>query len=112
MDRADASHAPGDGGRQGIAVTVVHAAPDRLVELAVIVPHGATVLDAVIASGLLVEVPALSSQELDLGVFNRPQPPDTPVRPGDRIEVYRPLLVDPKEARRVRVALRQRRRAG
>jgi putative ubiquitin-RnfH superfamily antitoxin RatB of RatAB toxin-antitoxin module len=34
------------------------------------------------------------------------------VRPGDRIEVYRPLLVDPKEARRVRVALRQRRRAG
>jgi putative ubiquitin-RnfH superfamily antitoxin RatB of RatAB toxin-antitoxin module len=97
-----------DGLSAGVAVTVVYGAPDRLVELAVTVPHGATLLDAVIASGLLVQVPALSAPHLDLGVFNRPQPPDTPVRPGDRIEVYRPLVVDPKEARRLRVALRKR----
>jgi len=104
--------APGAGGGADVTVTVVHGAPDRLYELPVTVPHGATLLDAVVASGLLAQVPTLSVQQLDLGVFNRPLPTHTPVRPGDRVEVYRPLTVDPKEARRVRVAVRKRRRAG
>ncbi len=112
MARADARDAPADGVSAGVAVTVVYGAADRLYELAATVPCGASLLDAVIASGLFAQVPALSAQGLDLGVFNRPQPPHTPVRPGDRIEVYRPLVVDPKEARRARVALRKRRRGG
>jgi uncharacterized protein len=112
MARADENRVEVDGQLAGVAVTVVYGAPDWQVELAVTVPHGATLLDAVIASGLLAQVPALSAPHLDLGVFNRPQPPDTPVRPGDRIEVYRALVVDPKEARRLRVALRKGRRAG
>jgi uncharacterized protein len=112
MARADENHAPVDGLSAEVAATVVYGAPDLLVELSVTVPRGATLLDAVIASGLLAQVPALSAPHLDLGVFNRPLSPDTPVRPGDRIEVYRPLVVDPKEARRARVALRKRQRAG
>lgn len=95
-----------------VTVMVVHGAPDRLYELPVTLPHGATLLDAVVASGLLAQVPTLSVQHLDLGVFNQPRPAHTPARSGDRIEVYRPLMVDPKEARRVRVAVRRRRRAG
>lgn len=95
-----------------MVVTVVYGAADRLYHLTAEVPQGATLLDAVVASGLLAQVPALSAQTLDLGVFNRPRPSHTLARPGDRIEVYRHLVVDPKEARRVRVALRKRRQSG
>jgi uncharacterized protein len=64
------------------------------------------------ASGLLAAAPELvAGQPLDLGVFNRPRSGSEPVRAGDRIEVYRPLSIDPKEARRVRAEVRRRRKA-
>ncbi|MCL6432261.1 MAG: RnfH family protein [Anaerolineae bacterium] len=51
-----------------------------------------------------------SRDALDLGVFNRHRHPDEPVREGDRIEVYRPLAIDPKQARRIRAEIRRRRK--
>lgn len=98
----------------GLPVTVVYATPTATHERALRVPAGTTLREAVVMSGLLVQVPALSvlsPQALDLGVFNRPRPADTAVRAGDRIEVYRPLTVDPKEARRIRAEVRRRRAA-
>ena len=92
--------------------TVVWAEPGRELLLPVQVPAGATLRDAVLASGLLEQVPALDAAALDLGVWGHPRPASQPLRDGDRIEVYRPLTVDPKEARRIRAEVRQRRRAG
>jgi putative ubiquitin-RnfH superfamily antitoxin RatB of RatAB toxin-antitoxin module len=63
-------------------------------------PPGATLADALAASGVNERHPEAAS--LPAGVWGRVQPADTPLRDGDRVEVYRPLQVDPKEARRLR----------
>ena len=100
---------PPAAGHDRLPATVVFCLPDRQHVLPVSVSPGATLRDAVLASGLLTLEPSLSASTLDLGVFNTPRPADTPVRPGDRIEVYRPLRVDPKVGRRVRAELRRQR---
>lgn len=93
-----------------VAVTVVWGEPQRQVERVVQVADGSSLRDAVRASGLVEEL-GLALDALDLGVFNRPRPADSVAREGDRIEIYRPLTVDPKEARRVRAEVRRRRAA-
>ena len=70
----------------------------------------ATVEEAVMASGLLALVPELQLESMRVGIWNRNAKLDTAVRDGDRVEVYRPLVIDPKEARRIRAQVRQRRR--
>jgi putative ubiquitin-RnfH superfamily antitoxin RatB of RatAB toxin-antitoxin module len=64
-------------------------------------PAGATVADALGASGL-VERHGLPADSLRVGVWCKPRDADTVLRERDRVEVYRPLTVDPKEARRQR----------
>jgi hypothetical protein len=64
-------------------------------------PDGATLSDALLASGLL-QRHTLPAQGIEAGVWGRKLPPETPLREGDRVELYRPLRVDPKEARRLR----------
>ncbi len=64
-------------------------------------PPGSTLAQAVLASGLL-QRHGLQLQQLQAGIWGRMQPPDTLLRAGDRVEIYRPLQVDPKEARRLR----------
>jgi len=95
-----------------LRATVVYGLPERQHVLPVELPAGATLRDAVVASGLLALEPSLSVDALDLGVFNNPRPAGTLVRAGDRIEVYRPLTVDPKAARRVRAKIKKQRAAG
>jgi putative ubiquitin-RnfH superfamily antitoxin RatB of RatAB toxin-antitoxin module len=91
-------------------VSVVYAAvADRHV-LSVELADGATVEEAVMASGLLALVPELQLESMRVGIWNRNAKLDTAVRDGDRVEVYRPLVIDPKEARRIRAQVRQRRR--
>jgi uncharacterized protein len=95
---------------QLLKVRVVYLAPgvnfDRLLSL----PPGSRAIDAIEASGLLAAHPELSSS-LSVGVFGQACAPDHPLRDGDRVEVYRPLTVDPKEARRVRAEVRRRRKS-
>ena len=67
------------------------------------VPEGASVGDAVLASGILSLSDYRSLQNIILGVFSKVISQDTPVRDGDRIEVYRPLAKSASEARRARV---------
>lgn len=88
--------------------TVVYALPDRSYCIEVEVTAESTLADAIDASGLRQQEPSLPLA-LDLGVFGRPQPHTTKVRDGDRIEIYRPLTVDPKEARRIRAEIKRRR---
>jgi putative ubiquitin-RnfH superfamily antitoxin RatB of RatAB toxin-antitoxin module len=64
-------------------------------------PVGATLADALAASGVLVRH-GLEGTELRTGIWCKPKPPETPLRDRDRVELYRPLIVDPKEARRQR----------
>ena len=88
-------------------VTVVHALPRSAVERSVELPAGATVADALRASGLLAAVGPLDG--LDVGVFGRPCALAQALHDGDRVEIYRPLAVDPMQARRIRAELRRRR---
>ena len=85
-------------------VEVAYARPDRqrlvTVELAV----GATARDAVRKSGLEADFPEIDSERAPLGVFGRACAGDTVLRAGDRVEIYRPLQDDPKEARRKRAS--------
>jgi len=64
-------------------------------------PDGACVRDAVVASGLCLRH-RLLPDAVEAGIWGRKQPLQTLLRDRDRIELYRPLRVDPKEARRLR----------
>lgn len=89
-----------------IAVEVVLAWPRRHVARRVVLPHGATVREAIAVSGLDAETLSCVAA---LAVHGERVTGDTPLRDGDRVELLRPLVADPKEARRRR-ADRQRRR--
>lgn len=93
-----------------LRATVVYCAHERQWIVDVEVPAGSTLRDAVVASGLPARATELDPAALDLGVFNHLRQPDEPVRDGDRIEVYRPLAIDPKQARRIRAEIRRRRK--
>ncbi|WP_300635417.1 RnfH family protein [Pseudomonas sp.] len=89
-----------------VDIEVAHAAVDRQVLLAVTVPVGTSLRAAVWMSGIAEHFPQLALAECPLGIFGKVVA-DADVRvvqPGDRIEIYRPLLADPKEVRRQRAA--------
>jgi len=90
-----------------LRIEVAYARADRQWLLALELPHGTTAKDALAASGLLAECPELQAGEPVLGVWSRKVAADTVLEAGDRLEVYRPLVADPKTARRQR-AVRQR----
>ncbi|KHA74745.1 protein RnfH [Pseudomonas chlororaphis] len=89
-----------------IEIEVVYAAVDRQVLRSVSVNEGATVRAAVLASGIASEFPELNLTECPLGIFGKvvADPDSRVIQAGERIEIYRPLLADPKEVRRLRAA--------
>ncbi|HEX4549960.1 RnfH family protein [Pseudomonas sp.] len=89
-----------------IEIEVVYAAVDRQVLRTVSVPEGVTVREAVLRSGIGQEFPELDLSECALGIFGKvvADPQARLIQAGDRIEIYRPLLADPKEVRRLRAA--------
>lgn len=90
-----------------LQLEVVYARPDKAFCIPVELPEGATVADAIHQSGLLQHCPEIDLGINRTGIFGRLCNPEEPVRTGDRVEVYRPLLVDPKEARRRRAGKRR-----
>jgi hypothetical protein len=82
------------------AVEVVYALRDRQHVSRVRHADGMTAIEAVEASGLLKACPELAGSRLDLGVYGRVVQQTHVLRPGDRVEIYRPLTADPREARR------------
>eukprot|EP01137_Pigoraptor_chileana_P004872 Opistho-2@2736 len=94
MDRAE--------GRP-LRVEVAYSPRGRAVDLSeVMLAEGSTVLQALQASGLMERHPEIDLAVLRVGVWGRLCPVDELLREGDRVEIYRPLTVDPKEARRLR----------
>ena len=91
-----------------VSAVVVYAKPRRAHLFEVRLPAGSSVRQAIQLCGILSCVPELAGQELDVGVFGQSCRLDDTVRDGDRIEIHRPLTVDPKEARRQRAALKGR----
>lgn len=86
----------------GICVEVVLATPERQVLLALHVPEGSSVADVIAASGIASHFPDLPLDEMPTGIWGKGVTRDNKVREGDRVELYRPLLTDPREARRQR----------
>ena len=92
-------------------VTVAYSpGPRQVLEWVVELPEGASVRDAVLASGWPDACPGQAPS--DVGVWGRRCTPEQVVREGDRVEIYRGLLVDPKVARRERFRKQGARAAG
>lgn len=87
-----------------IAVEVVYALPERCWRFPLRLPEGATVADAIAAAGLHAAIPGVEIDPDGLAVYGQPVQVATPLREGDRVEVLRPLVADPKLARRRRAA--------
>lgn len=88
-----------------LRVEVVCAWPDRHEAVTLELEHGATAGDAVRASGIRAE-------HSGLAIYGEPAGASTPLREGDRVELLRPLAIDPKDARRRRARSRYRSGAG
>jgi len=96
-----------------LSVTVVYSpAPREMCEWNVRLAAGCTVSDAIAASPLRTEFPSLDLDALGVGVWGQAALPQQVLRDRDRIEVYRPLKVDPKVARRERFRRQGSRAAG
>jgi putative ubiquitin-RnfH superfamily antitoxin RatB of RatAB toxin-antitoxin module len=83
-----------------IDVEVAYACPDRQLILEVEVPAGTTAIEAARLSGIEEQFPEIDLGKNRLGVFGKLCKADRALNAGDRVEIYRPLLVDPRAARR------------
>jgi len=83
-----------------IAIEVACAEADRQTVLPLEVPAGCTAGEAIVRSGILALHPAIDAAACGVGIFGREVPRDRVLAAGDRVEVLRPLVEDPKERRR------------
>jgi putative ubiquitin-RnfH superfamily antitoxin RatB of RatAB toxin-antitoxin module len=86
-------------------VEVVFALPERQFLEAITVPEDADVADAIRLSGVEREFPDVSFAELQAGIWGKPVERGQALREGDRVEIYRPLGMDPREARRLKAGV-------
>nr|WP_217994892.1 RnfH family protein [Methylogaea oryzae] len=85
-------------------VEVAYAKPEEQVLLSILVEPGATVEECIRRSGILARFEEIDLAEAKVGIFSKACGMDHVPRANDRIEIYRPLIADPKEARRNRAA--------
>lgn len=83
-----------------IRVEVVYATPERQERVSVRLPDGATVADAIDRSGIGALFPDAALERRPVGVWGHPVARDHALADGDRVEIYRPLEADPRDARR------------
>lgn len=88
--------------RELIRVEVAYARPDKQLIVPVDVEEGTTLVEAVHKSGIREHFPEIDPDTAKLGIFGKAQKPDAVLRAGDRVEIYRALIADPKESRRKR----------
>ena len=94
-----------------IRVEVAYALPDRQSIVPLTVPVGTTALAAAQQSGLSEQYEGLSIEDAKLGIFGKAVAAKHVLQAGDRVEIYRPLIADPKEVRKARAARAKERRA-
>lgn len=85
-----------------LTVEVAYALPKQQSLLTLSVLPGSTVLQVIEQSGILQQYPDIDLNQQKIGVWSRPVKQDEMVKDGDRIEIYRPLIADPKDLRRRR----------
>ncbi|WP_229422135.1 RnfH family protein [Massilia aquatica] len=85
-----------------IAVQVCYATPLREYLQELTVEQGCTIEQAIRQSGVLEAIPGIDLALQPVGLYGKKKPLDTVLRARDRIEIYRPLVADPKESRRKR----------
>ncbi|MCH8846904.1 MAG: RnfH family protein [Proteobacteria bacterium] len=85
-----------------IPIEVAYASPHQSWLIPLIVEDGTTIQQAIVTSGILDQCTAIDLETNEVGIFSKIVALDTLVRAGDRIEIYRPLILDPKQARRLR----------
>jgi putative ubiquitin-RnfH superfamily antitoxin RatB of RatAB toxin-antitoxin module len=85
-----------------VNIEVVYALPNEQILIRKSVPAGTTVAEAIQASGILGKHPEIDLATNKIGIFGKLTKADTVLRGKDRIEIYRPLIADPKEVRRKR----------
>jgi putative ubiquitin-RnfH superfamily antitoxin RatB of RatAB toxin-antitoxin module len=90
-----------------IAIEVVYCCEDEQHVISLVVPAGTTAGEAVRRAGLTERCPHFDEQATTLGIYGRVVTQDAVLQADDRVEIYRPLVADPKQARRRR-ASRQR----
>jgi putative ubiquitin-RnfH superfamily antitoxin RatB of RatAB toxin-antitoxin module len=85
-----------------IRVSVVYAQPERAWVVDLELPAGATASEAMTRSGVAAQVPGLDVERIAFAIYGKAIEPGTLLRDGDRLELLRPLVADPKQARRRR----------
>jgi len=85
-------------------VAVAYAEPANQIWLRIEVPEDSTVEQAIIKSGILRQFPGIDLTEQTVGIFGKLAKLDAPLQPGDRIEIYRGIIADPKTTPRRRMA--------
>ena len=98
--------------RTMIPVEVAYATPERQLILEVMVPAGSEARDAVMASTIDRYFPDLDREQADLAIWGKLARPGQKLEAGDRVEILRPLIADPKEGRRKRAAEGKRMKKG
>lgn len=89
---------------ESINVEVAYALPEKQVIRAVNVDAGTTIGAAIVQSGIMMDFPDLELEDAHVGIFGKAAKMITVLADGDRVEIYRPLIADPKEVRRKRAA--------
>ncbi|MGY6216577.1 RnfH family protein [Methylolobus aquaticus] len=84
-------------------VGVCYADSDRQLWLRMDVPEDSSVEQAILRSGILKRFPEIDLATQKVGIFGKLVKLDAPVKEGDRIEIYRPIIADPKTVRRRRI---------
>ena len=95
-----------------IRVEVAYAQPHKQAILALDVSLGTTALEAARQSGISEKFDGIDLDNAKLGIFGGVVSPSQVLQEGDRVEIYRPLIADPKEVRKARAARAKERRAG
>jgi len=90
--------------KQSINVEVAFAIPDEQVIIPISIAEGTNVEEAIIQSGIKERFPQINLEKDKIGIFSKICKKDAKLRDKDRIEIYRPLIADPKEMRKLRAA--------
>ena len=83
-------------------IEVAYALPHRQFLRRFKVSSGSTVREAIVQSGVLSKFPEINLEFIKVGIFSRSVGMDAPLNSGDRVEIYRPLILSPTDARRLR----------
>jgi len=100
LEQADCDEANGNAALMEVEVACATADLQQVISLKL--SEGSSIGDAVTRSGILALFPTLDADKTKFGIYGKIEPIEKVLKQGDRVEVYRPLLITPMEARRLR----------